>query len=564
MRPLLSSSNDARMGFWKLGKGVKSDEDEEDKAPSTGTGGAFLGDPRGFSGERPIGASERVGPRVGELGGSSSSTVGQEKPERRKKSSRATIDRGGEKTMMGGGGATGSNATVGGSLSTAPAASVNDFIAKTKSQKRKGLSPSGPELIAYARYLGIDPVADHDLLWIAVEALEAPLPSTWSEHFDSNDRVFYYNASTRVSSWTHPLEHVYRETYTTIVNFRNSNLPSSQRAEQLRTLQAECDQMERDVHREISLWTEHHDEHGHRFYFNSQEKQSTWTDPRPAQCHLLYLKMKLVRVLSSVSGVGGAVASASEKTVIEKSMGQNFESNSRFAPLSNSTPRREQTSDISGKRPKVGNSGIEPIDQFPRRGSSDLPGNGSARGSEHESGFIEGSTADEAFEHEGWADNEVEGERHHKSKKKKKDKKKRHHESSGDEGHHHHHHHHHRDKGGDYENSGLRAGSNLNHSQSEPAVVGKGGREAAPPPAANDEVRGLGGAGGSYPTVPHNYQEQTGLSQIGRTRVQAGIRLQPLQPLSTGGVTNTDEVSLGLHMSSSVPELKPLDKLNPL
>eukprot|EP00913_Durusdinium_trenchii_P004609 g4278.t1 len=47
--------------------------------------------------------------------------------------------------------------------------SVNDFISKTKTQQRQGLKPSGPELIAYARYLGIDPVADHDLLWIAVE-----------------------------------------------------------------------------------------------------------------------------------------------------------------------------------------------------------------------------------------------------------------------------------------------------------------------------------------------------------------------------------------------------------
>ena len=26
------------------------------------------------------------------------------------------------------------------------------------------------DLLRYARYLGIDPVADHDLLWIAVEA----------------------------------------------------------------------------------------------------------------------------------------------------------------------------------------------------------------------------------------------------------------------------------------------------------------------------------------------------------------------------------------------------------
>merc|ERR1712113_1096152 len=99
-----------------------------------------------------------------------------------------------------------------------------------------------------------------DLLWIAVEALEAPLPSDWTEHFDSNDRVFYYNATMRVSSWTHPLEHIYRETYKTIVNLRNSNLSGPERFEKLAKLQAEVNNMHEYVNKEISQWTEHCDE----------------------------------------------------------------------------------------------------------------------------------------------------------------------------------------------------------------------------------------------------------------------------------------------------------------
>merc|ERR1719162_2312350 len=255
------------MGFFRLkkgagGKAADEEDGEEEKAPLAG---AFATDPRGLGGvERPLGASERHGGGraglSGDLGGGTSTVQAEEGRQRRKKSDRR--DRGISEDM-GGGGATGSGATVsassGGGGGMPVASSVNDFISKTK-KLRKGLKPSGPELIAYAWYLGIDPVADHDLLWIAVEALEAPLPSTWSEHFDSNDRVFYYNASTRVSSWTHPLEHVYRETYTPIVNFRNSNLPPSERGSKLQTLQAECEQMEKDVHREISLWTEHNDE----------------------------------------------------------------------------------------------------------------------------------------------------------------------------------------------------------------------------------------------------------------------------------------------------------------
>lgn len=181
--------------------------------------------------------------------------------------------------------------------------SVNEFISKTKSRQQQGLQPTGPELIAYARYLGVDPVADHDLLWIAEEALAAPLQAEWTEHFDSSDRVFYYNAATHVSSWTHPLEHVYRETYKTIVDFRNSNLTPQEKSAQLHQLQHECQQQEQEVHREITAWSEHTDERGHKFYFNREQGHSSWTDPRPAKCHILYLKMKMIRILCQHAGV---------------------------------------------------------------------------------------------------------------------------------------------------------------------------------------------------------------------------------------------------------------------
>merc|ERR1712151_138845 len=263
------------------------------------------------------------------------------------------------------GGATSASSVQKGTGASGP--SVNDFISKTKTQQRKGLKPSGPELIAYARYLGIDPVVDHDLLWIAVEALEAPLPSEWTEHFDSNDRVFYYNATTRVSSWTHPLEQEYRTTYEIIVKFRNSNISSSERIEELSQRQNDCDKMERDVHREIGLWTEHTDEHGHRFYYNSQARQSTWTDPRPAKCHILYLRMKMIRVLESCmrNQGGGHVVSHAEGR----------DSHSRFAPLS---PRDSGhgTNVSDTKRHKVGSE--EPNLVNDHQAQADWAGNTSA------------------------------------------------------------------------------------------------------------------------------------------------------------------------------------------
>merc|ERR1712060_235092 len=91
----------------------------------------------------------------------------------------------------------------------------------------------------------------------------------------------------------------YRETYKTIVNFRNSNLAPQERSENLHQLQVEIKQLEVDVHKEIAQWSEHTDEQGNRFYFNREERQSTWTDPRPAKCQVLYLRMKMLRLLQS-------------------------------------------------------------------------------------------------------------------------------------------------------------------------------------------------------------------------------------------------------------------------
>lgn len=192
----------------------------------------------------------------------------------------------------------------GGSSGVKSALTVNEFVARTKRCREKGLEPTKPELIAYARYLGIDPIVDGDLMWIADEALNAPLPSEWTEHHDSADRVFYYNVQTHASSWTHPLEQLHRDTYKCIVNFRSGETPLSkeEKASELDKLRRKCEEAEREAHRELQAWSEHTDEQGQKFYYNREHQRSVWTDPRPSRCHALYLQMKALRVLSKQMG----------------------------------------------------------------------------------------------------------------------------------------------------------------------------------------------------------------------------------------------------------------------
>lgn len=179
---------------------------------------------------------------------------------------------------------------------------VNEFVARTKKYREKGLEPTKPELIAYARYLGIDPITDADLMWIVDESLNAPLPSEWTEHHDSANRVFYYNVDTQASSWTHPLEQLHRDTYKNIVEFRSGDMTREQQVSELERLRRKCDEAEREAHRELQSWSEHVDEQGQKFYCNREKQCSVWTDPRPARCHMLYLQMKALRMLSKHCG----------------------------------------------------------------------------------------------------------------------------------------------------------------------------------------------------------------------------------------------------------------------
>ena len=128
----------------------------------------------------------------------------------------------------------------------------------------------------YARYLGIDTSVDHDLLWIAEEALEAPLPSEWTEHFDSSDRVYYYDETTKGTSLTHPLENLYRDAYKTIVHFRGAMSPQD-RVDELRKLQQECQQMEREwrfARRAVTLRAKRH-----ILYLKMMTIQKLWQSP---------------------------------------------------------------------------------------------------------------------------------------------------------------------------------------------------------------------------------------------------------------------------------------------
>ncbi len=49
------------------------------------------------------------------------------------------------------------------------------------------------EVYEFAEYLGMDVDQDQEFLWIAVEAMFAPLPRNWQEFENESGQIYYYN-----------------------------------------------------------------------------------------------------------------------------------------------------------------------------------------------------------------------------------------------------------------------------------------------------------------------------------------------------------------------------------
>ncbi|GAX77243.1 hypothetical protein CEUSTIGMA_g4689.t1, partial [Chlamydomonas eustigma] len=73
--------------------------------------------------------------------------------------------------------------------------------------------PYPEDVVEYARYLGMDPVADQDLLYIARWALEAPVPHQYTVHVDTEGYEYFYDTVTSITSYAHPKDEYYMQLY---------------------------------------------------------------------------------------------------------------------------------------------------------------------------------------------------------------------------------------------------------------------------------------------------------------------------------------------------------------
>ena len=68
-------------------------------------------------------------------------------------------------------------------------------------------------VLEYASYLGMDPEQDEELLWIAEQALRAPVPEGWEELMDPLGNLYFYNEDTMQATRQHPMDGYYQSLY---------------------------------------------------------------------------------------------------------------------------------------------------------------------------------------------------------------------------------------------------------------------------------------------------------------------------------------------------------------
>eukprot|EP00242_Pyramimonas_sp_CCMP2087_P015291 CAMPEP_0198220126 /NCGR_PEP_ID=MMETSP1445-20131203/77663_1 /TAXON_ID=36898 /ORGANISM="Pyramimonas sp., Strain CCMP2087" /LENGTH=377 /DNA_ID=CAMNT_0043897783 /DNA_START=272 /DNA_END=1402 /DNA_ORIENTATION=- len=98
-------------------------------------------------------------------------------------------------------------------------ATEQDRSTRTSTTRRKSLEQEAgagiweTEVETYATHLGMDLKEDRELLWIAEQAVLAPLPPHWTEVLTQTDATAFQNVLTGVLSWKHPLEDQFRSMY---------------------------------------------------------------------------------------------------------------------------------------------------------------------------------------------------------------------------------------------------------------------------------------------------------------------------------------------------------------
>uniref|UniRef100_A0A7S4V5F1 WW domain-containing protein n=1 Tax=Alexandrium monilatum TaxID=311494 RepID=A0A7S4V5F1_9DINO len=137
------------------------------------------------------------------------------------------------------------------------------------------------DLVEYGRSLGLsddEAGKDANLRQVVQEAFEAPLPNAWTEHVDAEGRVYFFNQISEESTWSHPMDGVYRELVAFIKSVR-----TEEGANQPGQLATKVREHLLEVHQQalthLDGWSGPYASETGQYYYNERLGLSTWASP---------------------------------------------------------------------------------------------------------------------------------------------------------------------------------------------------------------------------------------------------------------------------------------------
>jgi len=141
-----------------------------------------------------------------------------------------------------------------------------------------GEEQSLADLYEYGQTLGVDLEREAYLQWVVEEAFNAPLPASWTEHTDEEERVYFFNEATNMSSWEHPMDAVYRELVGFVKQVSESAHPLAE-DQRLALIQEHLRQVHQRALERLEGWSGPYASEAGEYYYNEALKVSTWESP---------------------------------------------------------------------------------------------------------------------------------------------------------------------------------------------------------------------------------------------------------------------------------------------
>eukprot|EP00933_Yihiella_yeosuensis_P045139 TRINITY_DN40461_c0_g1_i1.p1 TRINITY_DN40461_c0_g1~~TRINITY_DN40461_c0_g1_i1.p1 ORF type:complete len:393 (+),score=64.10 TRINITY_DN40461_c0_g1_i1:31-1179(+) len=134
------------------------------------------------------------------------------------------------------------------------------------------------DFLEYAKSMGVDVNVDIELVPVVRDAFVASLPLSWTEHTDAEGRIYFFHQATQASSWSHPMDTVFRELIQLIKSLRSQGAKQSEDSLS-QAIQAHLEQVHEGAIGQLEGWSGPYTSEEGQYYYHAGSEVSSWHNP---------------------------------------------------------------------------------------------------------------------------------------------------------------------------------------------------------------------------------------------------------------------------------------------